>query len=200
MKIRRLTGFIVRNLKFFGVIVVLLAAILSIFAIVKWGSDGALVVASAGTMAATAVLAMFNLRLVDVTKALTPAPAIVITLAFNTTHVFLDLHNAGSGAAVDIDVTIEWKAGNNVEVEGYCRQWRAAILPPGGCVRFIPRFEYGIHLQADVLKQFDRVTVCGTMSNSRGEPLNVCGRIEDPWEIYDLEVRSGRKFSSSEGP
>lgn len=200
MKNRKLVGFVVKHRKFFGVIAFLIALTLWFLAINTWGSDGALAGASAGTLVATAVLAWFTLRLVDVTKAMTPEPAIVLALSYFGTNVFLELHNAGSGAAVDINVKIEWTASNNELVESYSFEWRAAILPAGAHVRFTPRKEKDIHLQADLLKCFDRIIASGTMTNSRGVSLNICGKVENPGELFELEVISRRQLRSGDGP
>lgn len=169
--------------------------------IVFWGRDGAIVVATAVTALATGVLAMFTKRLATVTKALAPEPAIVPALAFWDGNVFLELHNAGGAAAVDLHVTVTWEVGNSVKgAETYSHEWRAKVLPSGARVRFNPREVAGGHLQGDHLVAYNQVTVKGTMTTSQGEPRVINTAIKEPGAFYDFEVDSKRQYTSAYEP
>lgn len=166
----------------------------------KWGTNESMVVASVGTVFATVALVYSTFKLVNVTKELTPEPLIVPALWFFGSNVFLELHNVGSGAAIDIDVTIEWKVGSNVAVSDDKVRWRATDLPPGGRVRFNPRPVNEIHLQVDSLQLFDRVSVAGTMRNSRQKVIDIFRVIDKPAEFYTFEVGAKRQYPSNYEP
>lgn len=166
------------------------------WAIAEWGQDGAIVVASIATASATVVLAWVTSTLVRVTREMATQPALVPSLWFFASNVFLDLHNAGNGAAVDLDLTIEWRLGNSTaELTTTRSQWRASVLPPGRRVRFNPpQLKKSGWLQGDALGILDSVTVSGTMRNSRGQTIPVTAAINEPAELWDFEVESRRQF------
>jgi hypothetical protein len=168
------------------------------WAIVEWGQDGAIVVASIATASATVVLAWVTGQLVRVTRDMATQPALVPSLWFFASNVYLELHNAGDGAALDVNVSLEWKIGRNVAAElvSTTTQWRASILPAGRRVRFNPPQlkKGGGWLEGEMLGIFDSVTVTGTMRNSRGDTIPVHAEIREPSEIWDFEVESRRQY------
>lgn len=184
------------------VVAAVIAVALAVAAVIVWGSDGAIIIAGAATAAATGVLAWFTARLAVVTKTMAPEPAVVATFAYFAANVFLDLHNAGNGAAVDIDVTIEWNMTANVDnLSVDPTRWRSSLLPAGALVRFNPPQLPGLgHLQGDLLPAFKSVAVSGTMRNERGDARVIDTAITEPGELYRLEADARRQYSSNYDP
>jgi hypothetical protein len=137
---------------------------------------------------------------------MTPEPAIVPSLTFSAGNVFLDLHNAGDGAAIDVNLTIEWTLRTDYPITvtlaspGRTR-WRASVLPAGRMVRFNPpQVAEAGHLQGQSLNYFARIAVQGTARNARGHSLSIGTIIDEPGAVYQSEVESMRHYTSNYEP
>jgi len=179
--------------------------------------SGTLLVATIVTALATGVLAWVTSKLVTATKEMAAAsnemvtatkdmatqPALVPNLWVYAGNVFLEILNAGDGAALHLDLTITWKVGNNVVTVLNTSEthWRASVLPAGKRVRFNPpQIQGSAWLKGEALGVFDCVAVTGMMRNTRGEMMHVEASIEEPGQLYDFEVESQRQYTANYEP
>lgn len=166
-------------------------------------ATGVLAWVTSKLVTATKEMATASAEMVTVTQAMATQPALVPNLWVYAGNVFLELLNAGDGAALHLDLAITWKTGSNVaaKLTKDTTHWRASVLPAGKRVRFNPpQIEGAGWLQGEVLGIFDRVVVTGTMQNARGDSIQVEAAIEQPGELYDFEVESQRQYTANYEP
>ena len=123
-----------------------------------------------------------------------------VRLTYSAQNVFLELHNVGDGAAVDIDVEINWRtdaSGTSISTS----RWSAQVLYPGKRVRFNPPpMAGGAHMQGEALGLFERITIEGSMHNARGVWKKISRSIEQPLAHWDGEVEARRQYTSNYEP
>lgn len=166
-------------------------------------ATGVLAWVTSKLVAATKEMAAASYDMVTVTKDMATQPALVPNLWVYAGNVFLELLNAGDGAALHLDLMITWKVGDSVVTVLRTSEihWRASVLPAGKRVRFNPpQIQGSGHLQGEALGIFDRVAVAGTMQNIRGDTIPVEVSIEEPGELYDFEVESQRQYTANYEP
>ncbi|MBI4882899.1 MAG: hypothetical protein HY826_02455 [Actinobacteria bacterium] len=178
--------------------------------------NGALLVASIATALFTAVLAWVTWQLVKSTKEMAdasklmvrvtqdaaPRPALVPYLFIYADNVFLDLLNAGDGAAIDVDIKITWNRRDDAVtvLRSSETRWRASVLPAGKRVRFNPKVGGEGWLTVKALGVLESVTVVGTMKDARGDGLTVNASIDEPGKLHDFEVEAQRQYPSNYEP
>lgn len=148
-------------------------------------------VTAVALLVATLALVWVTHRLVEATKLLSPTPRLALVDWYAAPYMFLDIHNVGTGAALDVDLTItfEKQDGNPYET----RRWRTTTLPTGGRIRFNPPRVAGDYMDAEqVSEHVARITVTGTAKDQRDRAVAIDLAIDDLpglWEMQKVSVR-----------
>lgn len=130
--------------------------------------------ATSATAAATnALVASTNALVCETERARLAAvlPVLAINIDWWGEYAFVVLHNVGPGAALDVDVQLEFVADQKEEVYGDAfRLWRTNVMPSGVRHRFSPpRNSSGQSMTADELAHVvNTITLSGTVKDSLG--------------------------------
>jgi hypothetical protein len=108
-------------------------------------------------------------------------------------NVMLGLVNLGPGAAVGVDVTIEFHPRPGRGFTGELRRWRGELLPSGGQRDFFVPDSNGSMMSIERLAEcVDTISLRGTMSDARGHQHVVDCTIGDLHE-WDELLRNARE-------
>lgn len=155
-----------------------------------------LLIVTAGLVVATSVLAWFTWGLWQETKA-ARQPQVVAFIDF-VTHDYGELRfvNAGSGAALNLDITFGGEGGEQ-------RQLNEPVMVPGDGLSYkllsVPESEAskGERL-ASFLEVFPAMLVSGTYEDVRGQSYEISQRLE-VGSLHE-EAKRGRRLRAFRGP
>ena len=184
--------------------------IASIFDTLDHHSGSATVILTAALVMVTAYYALMNRRAVTEMKAardVTLLPKLALEFhRLGPNVVDLAIRNVGPGAALNIDVVVEWSSVDP-EAESPTVRWRRNLMSPGEQVELFPPGDLNGNL--DVLPTVYRdIKLRGTMEDAASKPYDVdeqfgnitewrdlLGDAQESWHPPEAERRLADAFS-----
>ncbi len=130
-------------------------------------------------------------------------PALSIDLWWFGNYAFVDLYSIGLGAAINVDVTLEWHATDSAGTAllgDRWRSWTTNCLPSGARHRFNPPTSRngGLMIASELAMHVTKITLDGTMQDVLGNSYPVHSEVSAMELTVENEALSQRQLVPAE--